>query len=152
MARFIVIRLIQTVIALFGIMFLVFVLVRLTGDPTDLMRTPTTTPEQIAEIRRQFGLDRSQPVQFGIFVGNLLQGDLGRSYIKRRPVTAMIGDALPNTLKLSGPAFVIGMGMALLLGILAAVRRDSVFDQGVKLVAILGQALPGFWLAIMAIL
>jgi peptide/nickel transport system permease protein len=152
MTRFIVMRLIQTVIALFGIMFLVFVVVRLTGDPSDLLRTPTTTPEQLTVMRHQFGLDRSLIVQFGIYSKNLLTGDLGTSYIKHRTVVAMIGDALPNTVKLSGFAFIVGMGLALLLGVLAAVRRDTIYDQGVKFLAILGQALPGFWLAIMAIL
>jgi peptide/nickel transport system permease protein len=152
MLRFIVMRLIQTVIALFGIMFLVFVLVRATGDPTALLRTPSTTPEQVEVMRHQMGLDRSQPVQFYIFVKDALTGDLGTSFIKRRSVTAMIGDALPNTLKLSGPAFALGMLLALLLGVLGAVRKDSLLDNGVKFVAIMGQALPGFWLAIMAIL
>jgi peptide/nickel transport system permease protein len=152
MSRFIAIRLIQTVIALFGIMFLVFVVVRLTGDPTDLLRTPTTTPEQIAAMRHQFGLDRNQFVQFGIFVRDILTGDLGDSYVKRQTVVQMIGQALPNTIKLSGPAFAVGMLGALLLGILGAVRRDSIFDNGVKFLAVLGQALPGFWVAIMAVL
>jgi peptide/nickel transport system permease protein len=152
MTRFIVMRLIQTVIALFGIMFLVFVLVRATGDPTALLRTPSTTPEQVAAMRHAMGLDRSQPVQFGIFVKDLLTGDLGTSFIKRTPVTQMIARALPNTLKLIVPSFVIGMLLALLLGVLGAVRKDSLADNGVKFVAILGQALPGFWVAIMSIL
>jgi peptide/nickel transport system permease protein len=152
MTRFIIMRLIQTVIALFGIMLLVFVVVRLTGDPTDLLRTPTTTPEQIAVMRHQFGLDRNQFVQFGIFAGNLLKGDLGTSYIKHLEVTTMIGHALPNTIKLSGPSFVVAMVGALLLGVLGAVKRDSILDNGVKFIAVLGQALPGFWVAIMAVL
>ncbi len=152
MTRFIVMRLIQTVIALFGIMFLVFVLVRATGDPTTLLRTPSTTPQQVAQMRHQMGLDRSQPVQFGIFVKDLLSGNLGTSFIKRIPVTTMIAQALPNTLKLIVPSFVIGMLLSLLLGVLGAVRKDTILDNGVKFIAILGQALPGFWVAIMAIL
>ena len=147
MTRFIIMRLIQTVIALFGILFLVFVLVRATGDPT-----PSTTPEQVEVMRHQMGLDRSQPVQFAIFVKDALTGDLGTSFVKRRTVVAMIGDALPNTLKLIVPSFVIGMLLALLLGVLGAVRKDSISDNGVKFIAILGQALPGFWVAIMLIL
>ena len=103
-------------------------------------------------MRHQMGLDRSQPVQFAIFVKDLLTGDLGTSFIKRIPVTQMIAQALPNTIKLSGPSFFLGMLLALLLGVLGAVRKDSILDNGVKFIAILGQALPGFWLAIMAIL
>ena len=152
MTRFIVIRLIQTVIALFGIMLLVFLVVRLTGDPTDLLRTPTTTPEQIAQMRHQFGLDRNQFVQFGIFVRDFVTGDLGTSYVKRRTVVDLISHALPNTIKLAGPSFFFSMLGALLLGVLGAVKRDSIWDNGVKFIAVLGQALPGFWVAIMAVL
>jgi peptide/nickel transport system permease protein len=152
MTRFIVIRVIQTVIALFGIMLLVFLVVRLTGDPTDLLRTPTTTPEQIAMMRHQFGLDRNQFVQFGIFVRDIVTGDFGTSFVKRQTVVQLIGQALPNTLKLSGLSFVVAMTGALLLGVLGAVKRDSLLDNGVKFIAVLGQALPGFWVAIMAVL
>lgn len=152
MTRFIIIRLIQTVIALFGIMLLVFLVVRLTGDPTDLLRTPTTTPEQIAQMRHQFGLDRNQFVQFGIFVRDFVTGDLGTSFVKRKTVVELLGQALPNTIKLSGLSFVVAMTGALLLGVLGAVKRDSFLDNGVKFIAVLGQALPGFWVAIMAVL
>ena len=152
MTRFIIIRLIQTVIALFGIAVLIFVLVRASGNPVDLMRSATSTPEQIEAIQKKLGLDKSYWEQFGIFIADLAQGDLGRSFIKDRPVSDMIGESLPNTLKLTVPAFVISMVVATVLGVFAATRRDSWLDNLVKFVAILGQALPGFWLAIMAML
>jgi len=152
MTRFIVIRLIQTVIALFGIAVLIFVLVRASGNPIDLMRSATSTPQQIEAIQKKLGLDKSYWEQFGIFIADLAQGDLGRSFIKDRPVSDMIGESLPNTLKLTVPAFVISMVVATVLGVFAATRRDSWLDNLVKFVAILGQALPGFWLAIMAML
>jgi peptide/nickel transport system permease protein len=116
------------------------------------MRSATSTPEQIEAIQKKLGLDKSNWEQFGIFIADLAQGDLGRSFIKDRPVTAMIGESLPNTLKLTVPAFVISMVVAVILGVIAATRRDSWLDNLVKFVAILGQALPGFWLAIMAML
>jgi peptide/nickel transport system permease protein len=152
MTRFIIIRLIQTVIALFGIAVLIFVLVRASGNPVDLMRSATSTPEQIEAIQKKLGLDKSYWEQFGIFIADLAQGDLGRSFIKDRPVSDMIGESLPNTLRLTVPAFVISMVVAVVLGVFAATRRDSWLDNLVKFVAILGQALPGFWLAIMAML
>lgn len=151
MIRFFVIRLIQTLIALFGIMVLVFVIVRATGDPTILMRSSVSTPEDIANIKKQLGLDKSQFEQFQIYLRNLLKGDLGRSLLKKRSVIEMIGEALPNSLKLAVTSFIFTMFLALFLGVLAATKRDSWFDNGVKLLAVLGQAMPGFWVAIMAI-
>ena len=152
MTRFILMRLLQSVIALIGIAVLIFVLVRASGDPINLLRSATSTPEEIENLQKQLGLDKSNWEQFVIFVTDLAQGDLGDSLLKRRPVAEMIGEALPNSLKLTVPAFTISMLLALALGILAATRRDSFLDNGVKFLAVLGQALPGFWLAIMAML
>lgn len=151
MGRQLITRLMQTFVSLLGMSLLIFVLVRVSGDPTDLMRTSTTTEEDIANIKAQWGLDKSYPEQYWLFVSGLARGDLGTSLIQRRPVTTMIGEALPNSLRLGGLAFVIGMGLAVVLGVLAATNRDTWLDNGVKFVAILGQALPGFWVAIVAI-
>ena len=152
MTRFILMRLIQTAIALIGIAVLIFVLARASGDPIDLLRSATSTPAEIENLRKQLGLDKSNWEQFVIFMTGLAQGDFGESLIKRRPVNEMIGEALPNSLRLTVPAFTISMVVALALGVLAATRRDTIIDNGVKFLAILGQALPGFWLAIMAML
>ena len=134
-----------------GISLLIFILVRMSGDPTDLMRTSSTTEEEIANIKAQLGLDKSQPEQYWIFIKNLIRGDLGNSIIKMRPVTEMIGEALPNSLKLVLSSFIVGMLVALILGVVAATKRDSLLDNGVKLLAVLGQAMPNFWLGIMSI-
>jgi peptide/nickel transport system permease protein len=138
------------IIALIGVSLLIFILVRASGDPTMLMRTSTTTEEQIANIKEQLGLDKSQPEQYWIFVKNLARGDLGESLIKGRPVTEMIGEALPNSLKLGLSSFAVSMLLAFVLGVLAATRRDGLLDNGVKFLAVLGQALPSFWVGIMA--
>jgi peptide/nickel transport system permease protein len=151
MGRQLVIRLIQTVVSLIGMSVLIFVLVRASGDPVDLMRTSTTTDAEIANIRVQWGLDKSYAEQYWLFASGMAQGDLGKSLIQRRPVTTMIGEALPSSLSLGVLGFVIGIGLALVLGVLAATNRDSWLDNGVKFLAILGQALPGFWVAIVAI-
>ena len=151
MVRFIIVRILQTIIALVGISLIIFLLVRLSGDPTDLFRTPSSTPAEIANIKVILGLDKSMPEQYKIFMNGLVHGDLGYSYLKRRPVTEMIGDALPNTLRLGGSTFVVSMLAALLLGVLSATRRDSWLDNVVKFIAVLGQAMPGFWTAIMSI-
>src|SRR3984893_4619916 len=151
MGRQLLVRLVQTFISLIGMSLLIFVLVRVSGDPVDLMRTSTTTDAEIANIRAQWGLDKSYAEQYWVFVSGMAQGDLGKSLIQRRPVTTMIGEALPSSLSLGVLAFVIGIGLALVLGVLAATKRDSWLDHGVKFLAILGQALPGFWVAIVAI-
>jgi peptide/nickel transport system permease protein len=151
MGRFIVMRLLQTIIALIGVSLLIFLLVRASGDPTNLMRTSTTTEEDIQHIRQTLGLDKSLPVQYVIFIKGIARGDLGFSYIKLRPVTSMIAEALPYSLKLGVSAFVVGILVSLVLGVLAATRRDSWVDNVVKLLAVLGQGMPSFWLAIMSI-
>jgi peptide/nickel transport system permease protein len=142
----------QTIVALIGISILIFVLVRASGDPADLFRTASSTEADIARIRASLGLDKSIPEQYWIFVTDLAQGDLGESLVKRRPVTEMILERLPNTLNLAVSSFLVSMILAFFLGILGATRRDTFLDNGVKFIAILGQALPGFWVAIMAIL
>jgi len=152
MTRFIVIRIMQSIVALIGIMVLVFFLVRASGDPVDLIRSPNMSEEQVQQIYIQLGLDKSYPEQLWVYVRGIFRGDLGTSLMKVDPVSDMIGAALPNTLKLGIPSFIIGMSGAFILGVLAATRRDSLFDNGVKFLAILGQALPGFWVGIMAIL
>ena len=151
MGRQLLIRLLQTIVSLLGMSVLIFALVRASGDPVDLMRTSTTTDADVANIREQWGLDKSYPEQYWVFLSGLAHGDLGKSLIQRRPVTTMIGEALPNSLSLAFFAFVIGIGLALVLGVMAATNRDSWLDNGVKFLAILGQALPGFWVAIVAI-
>jgi len=151
MVRFIIMRLLQTVVALVGIAVLIFGMVRVSGDPAMMLATATSTAEDIENIRINLGLDKSIPEQFWIFVTDVTRGDLGESLFKRKPVTEMIGDALPNSIKLGIPSFTVGMLGALLLGVLGATRRDTFLDNGVKLIAILGQALPGFWVAIVAV-
>jgi peptide/nickel transport system permease protein len=152
MTRFIIIRILQTILALIGIVVLVFFMVRISGNPILFMISPLSTESEILNLQRQLGLDKSYWEQFRIYIFNLARGDLGESFIKRIPVSEMIGNALPNTLKLGIPSFVIGTILGIALGVVAATRRDSFFDNGVKFLAILGQALPGFWVAIMAVL
>jgi peptide/nickel transport system permease protein len=152
MARFIVIRIIQSIIALIGITILVFFLLRASGDPVNMIRSPSMTEEQVQAIYHQLGLDKPVVQQLWIYVSDLAHGNLGTSLIEKRPVSELIVVALPNTLKLGVTAFVLGMGLAFILGVLAATKRDSIADNGVKFLAILGQALPGFWVGIMLLL
>jgi peptide/nickel transport system permease protein len=152
MTRFIIIRLLQSLVALIGITMMVFFLVRASGDPMSLIESPNMTKVQYESIKAKWGLDKSWGEQFLIYMKDIARGDLGDSFLKQRPVIDIIGEALPNTLKLIIPSFIIGMLLALVLGITAATYRDSFWDNGVKFLAVLGQALPGFWVAIMAVM
>lgn len=152
MTRFIVIRLLQCIVAFFGILFITFFLLRVSGDPAALLASPNFSPEQVQELRVELGLDKSWGEQLGIYLRNIVRGDLGESLLQKKAVIAKIGDALPNTLKLMVPSFALAMVLAFILGILAATYRDSWWDNLVKFLAVLGQALPGFWVAIMAVL
>jgi ABC-type dipeptide/oligopeptide/nickel transport system permease component len=152
MIRFIVVRLLQSLIALLGIMIMVFFLVRASGNPIDIMKSPTWSQETINNVQAKLGLDKSYAEQFWIYLKATFSGDFGDSFMQDRPVTTMIAEALPNTLKLGLPSFFIGMFLALFLGVLAATRRDSILDNGVKFLAVLGQAVPGFWVAIVAVM
>lgn len=152
MTRFIILRLLFAFVALIGIIIIVFFLVRASGDPMSLLASPNLSEEQYEHIKERLGLDKSWGEQFLIYMGDIAQGDLGESLLRERPVIDMIKGSLPNTLKLIVPSFAIAMLLALFLGILGATRRDTFWDNGVKFLAILGQALPGFWVAIMAVL
>jgi ABC-type dipeptide/oligopeptide/nickel transport system permease component len=152
MIRFIIVRFLQTVVAFFGIIVIVFFLLRVSGNPADLMRTPITTEAALAQLKHNFGLDRSNMVQFWIFVKGAVHFDFGQSYLKNRPSLQIIGEALPNTLRIGIPSFGIGLIISVILGVMAAIKRDSWFDNGMKFIVILGQALPGFWVGIMAML
>jgi len=152
MTRFIIFRLLFAFIALIGIIIMIFFLVRASGDPMDLISSPNLSEEQYEYIKERLGLDKSWGEQFIIYMGDLAQGDLGESLIKEKPVIDMLKDALPNTLLLIVPSFFIAMLLSLVLGVLAATYRDSIWDTGVKFLAVLGQALPIFWVAIMAVM
>jgi len=152
MTRFIIVRSLQALVALFGIIVIVFFMVRISGNPILFMISPLSTESEIKYLQQQLGLDKSYVEQFWIYLSNLFQGDLGESFIKRIPVSEMLATALPNTLKLMIPTYIIGNLLGVAFGILAATRRNTIYDNGVKFLAVLGQALPGFWVAIMAVL
>lgn len=149
--RYILRRAFQSVIALVLLSIIVFGAVRLTGDPSYLLIDEQNTEEQRLEIRRALGLDRNVVVQYGIFVGNFLQGDFGRSVRGRTPVRDQIVDRIMPSVKLAGAAVVFIVIVAVPLGVLAAVKKGTVIDSGAKVVAVLGQSLPSFWLGIILI-
>ena len=151
MTRFIIIRIFQAIITLIVISMVIFALARASGDPVMLIAPAQATMEDIEAIRDYLGLNKSIPEQYWIFLKNITRGDLGESIRTRRPVTTIIGERFPYTIQLGLPAIFIGLCVSLILGVTASVKRGTWIDGVVKFIAILGQALPSFWLAIVAI-
>jgi peptide/nickel transport system permease protein len=151
MIRFVLFRLLQTIIALFGISILIFLLVRATGNPIDLMRQNIASEEDVARMKADWGLDKPYPEQYWLFIKGAVRGDFGKSILRGRPVMEMISQAAPNSIKLGLITFIVSMTVGTLLGVVAAIKRDSWIDNIVKFLAVLGQGLPGFWVAIVSI-
>lgn len=152
MTRYVLVRLVQGVIALIIGTIIVFWLARMTGNPLDLMLPETATPEQRQQMAEYLGLDKPIPAQYLIFISNAVRGDFGKSLFFYRPVTSIILERLPATIKLGVSAMVISMLISIPAGVYAAVRRDKWQDGISKVFAILGQSAPAFWLGIMLIL
>jgi ABC-type dipeptide/oligopeptide/nickel transport system permease component len=110
------------------------------------------TPEQEAALRRDMGLDRPLLERFAVFLGNALQGDFGRSFFHRRPVGEVIAERLPATIELSLVALLIALLTAIPLGVLAAVRKNTILDRIATVGSLLGVSMPGFWFGILLIM
>ncbi|HEV3348210.1 MAG TPA: ABC transporter permease [Methylomirabilota bacterium] len=146
-------RILAVVPVLFGVTLAVFSMLFLVpGDPVKIMLAEfVTTPEQIARMRAQLHLDEPVLVQYGRFVGNALRGDLGVSIRSRRPVAAEIGENIGSTGQLALASMVVAIGLGVPLGLLAALGRNSWLDVAAMVVALLGVAMPSFWLGFLLI-
>ncbi|MCS6826061.1 MAG: ABC transporter permease [Caldilinea sp.] len=152
MQRYLLMRLGQSLLLLFGALVLVFWMVRLTGDPAALLiARDFASPEQLQEMRAALGLNDPLPVQFIRYAGDVLRGDLGYSLRFRQPVRDVIFAALPITLLLSTLAMAIALTVAIPLGVIGGVSPGSWKDSLARLVGLLGQATPTFWLALILI-
>jgi ABC-type dipeptide/oligopeptide/nickel transport system permease component len=129
----------------------VFALVHLSGDPVLLMVSPDSPPEVVTTTRHVLGFDRPLYEQFGRYLGNALQGNLGVSLRMNRPVTTLILERLPATLQLTVAALVIAVVVAIPAGIVSAVKRGTLIDRLAMAGAVAGQAVPIFWLALLLI-
>jgi peptide/nickel transport system permease protein len=148
-------RLLQLVLVLFFVTLTVFTILRLSpGDPVMTMvgSLPDVTPEMIEAARRSLGLDQPIYLQYASWLGNLLRGDMGRSYINKTEVAAVIAARLPASLELAAAAFMLALVIAVPSGILAAVYRRTWIDHLATAFVTIGIAIPGFWLAIMLVL
>ena len=151
MQRFLIRRLITTVIVLLAVSVIVFVMARAAGDPRLLMLDETSTQADYERLGVVLGLDKHPVQQYLIFMKSVLRGDFGRSIKERRPVKDAIWERIPATLHLGLVAFVFSVVVGVPLGILSSVKRGGILDKMGKLVALIGQSAPSFWLGIMLI-
>lgn len=150
---FVLKRLAVSVPLLMGVVFLVFLLLKVTpGDPARVVAGLRASDEDVAEVRQELGLDDPVLVQYGKYLGGVVQGDFGYSFKSRQPVTSLIGDRLEPSVWLIAGGLLVSLAIALPLGIWAAWSRDGLADQLIRGLSLLGVTLPAFWVGLMLII
>ncbi len=154
MRKYLARRILTTIPVLLGISFIVFALVSFApGDPISLMLSnETVNVENVAKLKAELGLDRPWYMQYAVYMGKLLKGDMGRSVQFNRPVAEMIGEKIGNTFRLTIFSCVIALIISIPLGVLAAARRRSVLDYSATALALVGVSMPSFYLGLLLIL
>lgn len=152
MHRFIVQRLVQSVVIVAAVSLIVFLFVHASGDPAALLVPEQATPEDAANYRKALGLDRSVHEQYVQFMGNFWFSGTVKSFRFQQPLLPLVWQHLKFTLILAGLTIVVSSVLAIPLGILAAFRRGSVLDVGIRVVAVMGQSMPSFWVAMLLML
>ena len=152
MQRYILIRLVQAVVTLLVLSIAVFLSSHLTGDPGLYLLGPDDGLAEYEEMRKNLGLDKPLPVQYAKFLSEVVRGDFGRSHTMNRTAGELLLQAAPATFQLAIAAFILAVIVGVPLGILSAVKRDTIWDTMGKFFAILGIATPSFWIAIMLVL
>jgi peptide/nickel transport system permease protein len=152
MSRFITKRILSAIVVLVIVTIVTFLLVQIMpGDPARIMLGLDATPEQVQELRSELWLDRPLAIQYIHWLGNALQGDLGRSIIYQESVTSVIAAKLPVTLHLSLLSLIFSTFIGIAFGILCAIRRGTILDSFLTVIANIGIAVPIFWLGILGI-
>src|ERR1043165_518762 len=154
MLRFILTRVSLVVPTFLGIPLIVFVLIRLIpGDPIETMAGERgIDPVRHEQLRKEYGFDQPVLVQYGFYLSRLLHGDLGRSIVTHEPVISEFRTLFPATIELSVCAILFALCLGLPAGIIAAIRRNSIFDHGVMGISLTGYSMPIFWWGLLLIL
>jgi len=153
MAAYIARRLLAAIPVLFGLTIIVFlIMAMIPGDPATAILGSYATPENVEKLNRDLGLDKSLPEQYFIWIGNLFQGDLGRSYTLNRPVLDEVLERFSATLILAGTSLILCSVFGLLAGIVSAVRQYGWADKIITLLVLIGISTPSFWLGLLLIL
>lgn len=150
-ARFLIRRLVHSVFILLGLVIVVFFVTHMLGDPARLMLRPEATEEQVQALRDSLGLNDPILVQFTRYMGNFLQGNFGESLWQRVPALPIVIDRLPATLYLAGVTLLMAVPVAVVLGVISAIRPRSIADRIVTVVALTGVSTADFWLGLMLI-
>lgn len=151
--RFILFRPLQLIPVLFGISIITFVLVRaIPGDPARILLGTKSTPEAIARIREQYGLDEPIWLQYVYFIKNLLHGEMGKSILYKSQVLHLVGDRIMPTLNLVLYSVILALLIAVPLAAIAATKRGRIADHTIRLISTAGLGFPAFWLGIMLII
>jgi peptide/nickel transport system permease protein len=149
MRRYLFIRVLHSLITLLVVSFLVFGMGRLSGNPLDILLPEDATQEQYDRLNHRWGFDKPIIVQYWKFIQNALQGDLGDSLVKPDSAMELVAERLPATIQLAMFSLAISTVIAVPIGVLAAVKRDTPLDYFGKIIALLGQSVPSFWLGLM---
>ena len=152
MRTFLFRRLLQSLVVLFGVSFVVFAILHLTGDPALVLLPPDASSEDVRRFREVMGFNDPFFVQYGRFLKGALQGDFGQSVRHGEPAFGLVLERMPATFELAGAALALALCLAIPAGIVSAVRRNTALDYLATVVALFGQSLPTFWLGIMLIL
>jgi peptide/nickel transport system permease protein len=150
--RFLLDRLLQGLISIIGASIVIFLISRLSGDPVQILLPSDATPQVIADTKRNLGLDLPLWRQYLIFAWNALGGDFGRSYRWQMPALRLILDRLPATIYLAICGLIFSIAIAVPVGVLSAVRPGGWIDRFGRVFAMLGQAMPAFWVGLLLIL
>ncbi len=145
-------RLLQALIAIFGVLTIVFFIMRLSGDPTLLLVPDGATAEQIAALRHVLGFDRPLLVQYGAYLLDLARLDLGQSLVQHAPVAGIVAERIPYTMALAGGALLVALGVGLPAGLAMAVWRGTWLERALAGFVLAGQSLPTFWSGLLMIL
>jgi peptide/nickel transport system permease protein len=150
--RFLTYRLLRMLVAMWSVVTVVFIVMRLSGDPVPLLLPPDAPIAEMERLRHEMGLDRPILVQYGVFVNQAIRGDFGRSIHFRISALAVVWERVPATLELAFASFFCALIVAVPAGIISAIRRGTLYDNVVMGMALIGQAAPTFYIGIMLIL
>ena len=152
MPRYLLSRIIQAIVTVLLLTLVGFVMTRLTGNPLDVLLDARATEEDRAAVAQVLGLDRPLAVQYAIYLRDATRGDFGNSFKTRRSALSTVMERLPWTLELGTASFLVSLLIAVPVGVITAVKRETTIDIAGKVLALLGQSLPTFWLGLMLIL
>ena len=152
MIKYILRRLVHSIFMILGITIIIFVITNVIGDPAVLLMDPEASKEHYEALRHEMGLDRPIYIQYLLFIKEVARGDFGQSFLFREPAMDLVWEHMPATIELTMASIVFAVVVSIPLGILSAVKPYSIIDRLCRLIALAGQAAPGYWLGIMAIL